>query len=300
VAGWRRRGAGGGRCGPARPPGPRRAAPGGRAGRRRQRPRARARHPGAEPGRRAHGGARGRAAKGGTAVADAPHRATVLVLCSPWYCVCVGPECGQVCTGPEVCLLRGVPACTPSWLSPCTGVLGLAVQGHAPNLPAVSRPFAATLTDSARIPGITHPPHPCAPVWPGQGLAFAEPKLAAGTRAVLPRLRVLCVDECGNPTATLPAGVTGLEARSRVREVGLVFCGVSGACHVCYLASESNARGSRSKGGCMRAPLESQPLAFGTSPTSAACGAPGTQRAWRAAEGCWQQRRACLRRLFIH
>ena len=146
---------------------------------------------------------------------------------------------------------------------------------------------------------ITHPPHPCAPVRSGQGLAFGEPKLAAGTRAVLPRLRVLCVDECGNPTATLPAGVTGLEARSRLREVGSGVLWRLERAMCAVLTSGPNARGSRSKE-CMRAPLESQPLAFGSSPASAACGAPGTQRAWPAAEGCWQQRRACLRCLFIH
>ena len=48
-----------------------------------------------------------------------------------------------------------------------------------------------------------------------QGLAFEDaPVLSAGTRAVLPRLRVRCVDACGNPTPTLPHGVAGLEARA--------------------------------------------------------------------------------------
>ena len=51
----------------------------------------------------------------------------------------------------------------------------------------------------------------------GQGLAFEDaPALAASTRAVLPRLRVHCVDACGNRTATLPAGTSGLELRASV------------------------------------------------------------------------------------
>lgn len=54
----------------------------------------------------------------------------------------------------------------------------------------------------------------------GQGLAFEDaPALAASTRAVLPRLRVHCVDACGNRTATLPAGTSGLEVRAFVRLV---------------------------------------------------------------------------------
>ncbi len=132
---------------------------------------------------------------------------------------------------------------------------------------------------------------------PGQGLAFEEPKLAAGTRAVLPRLRVLCVDECGNPTATLPAGATGLEARARLREVGLVCCVVwSVPCALCQFGTE---RVPVMLNGVHVCTTESQPLAFGTHPASAAGIAPGPKCTWPAAEGCWQQHRACLRRLYI-
>ena len=61
-----------------------------------------------------------------------------------------------------------------------------------------------------------------------QGLAFEDaPVLAAGTRAVLPRLRVRCVDACGNPTSTLPQGVAGLEARAATSAKDPCFCGSS-------------------------------------------------------------------------